>query len=368
MIKILHIIPKINKGGTEMVILNLYKNMDHKKFKFDFLVEGKGDFEYAFLGESTIHKLAFSDKVQYKKDLINFLKLNNDYKIIHTHTSPHMGIALEAANEAGVAGRIAHSHNSRNDLPAIYKLLKIIQNRKIEKNANCLLACSVDASKWLYPLRNREALYIKNGVDHEIFKFNAKKRKKIRKDLNLKDEDFAMVMVARLSNEKNHQFAINILDKITKNDDRIKLYLIGDGPLKERIEEQIIKLGLTKKIIVIGHKNNISDYYSAFDLSILTSYAEGLGLVLIESQINGLNCISSNGIPVEANIGKLTRLNLDSSLWIKYILKAKKEKDTKTRISKKLDKSIYDINIESKKLSKIYEDLYLNNTSNEVHL
>ena len=367
---ILHVIPSLSRGGTEMVIFNLYQHMDHNKFKFDFLVEETGPFENAFSNISTIHKIPFKNVKQYKKDMESFFKNNRKYNIIHTHTSPHMGIVLELANKFEIKGRIAHSHNARNDIPKVFRIIKTFKSIKIEKNANLLLACSYDAAKWLYPTRYKSSYIIRNGIEHKVFKFSNDSRKKNRKKLNLKVDDFAIVMTARLSIEKNHKFAVELMRKLCDFDNRIKLFIIGDGPLESQIRHSIDSINLKNNVFILGYKKDVGNLLSAFDFGILPSRAEGLGLALIEYQVNGMNCISSSSVPDEANIGSLERLDLNISLWSERIMHYRNQYSVSLR--KRDVTHLYDIREESKRMSDLYCNItYLNSNkegdSNDIN-
>lgn len=356
--KVLHVLPQINKGGTEMAILNLKNNIDSSKVTFDFLVESAGDFDSAFSRTSTIHIVPNRNKKDYLQSLIAFFNSHDEYQIIHTHTSPHMGLVLDAAKRAGVAGRIAHSHNARNDIHVAFRKLKIFKSRRLERSANYFLACSQDAAKWLFPTRHASSIILRNAVDHSLYAFNARNRRKYRRKLGILDDEFAVVMIARLSREKNHSFAFEVIDLARRSSKTIKLFLIGDGPLKEVLKEEIRARDLNNTITILGHIADVDNYLSAFDVSILPSRAEGLGLVLIESQINGMNCLASVSVPREADIGKLKRLRLEKHEWSDNILEMQSNFTIFNRSTMAPGANGYDIKSEVKALETLYEDIY----------
>ena len=98
--------------------------------------------------------------------------------------------------------------------------------------------------------------------------------------------------------------------------------LVGSGVLEETIQKKIYDLKLTDKVIMTGQVEDSSSYYSAFDIFVLPSLYEGLGLVGIEAQRSGLQCVFSDTITREVDItGRSKFLPItESEPWIKAIL------------------------------------------------
>ncbi len=316
--KILHVIPTLEKGGMEHVILNLGKELKKEGVRFDFLVERPGSFENAF-PNSKIHVIPFRGSRQYRHDIKLFLSNHTEYRVIHTHTSSRMGLVLKIAKSTGIPIRIAHSHNARSDLPACVRLYKIIKSRLIEKNSNILIACSNEAARWLFPLKYKHAIIINNSVDPTKYAFSKTQRYSARRKLSIAKNEIAFVLPARLSKEKNHVFAIEVMKRVVKRKN-VKLFILGEGPLRNKIKEDIDNAGLASKIVLLGYIDDIESYLSAFDALILPSKAEGLALVLVEAQVNGMPCIASDAVPEDANLGLLTRLPRKKIKWESQIL------------------------------------------------
>ena len=94
-----------------------------------------------------------------------------------------------------------------------------------------------------------------------------------------------------------------------------KFLLIGDGPLNSEMEKIA-----SKNVFFVGNTTDVNKFYSAFDCFLLPSLWEGLGIVLIEAQYNGLQCIVSDSIQQEAIISKnVIKLELSIDRWVDYI-------------------------------------------------
>ena len=117
-IRVLHIVPNMQAGGLETLIMNIYRNIDRTKVQFDFLVHYTGNYFYddeiRSLG-GRIYKLSVRDDnnfIKYLKDLDAFFKAHPEYKIVHGHMESLGQFYFKAAKRNGVPVRVAHSHNS----------------------------------------------------------------------------------------------------------------------------------------------------------------------------------------------------------------------------------------------------------------
>lgn len=352
--KVLQIYTLYNNAGTEKVIMNLYKNIDKKTITFDFLAEREGELDdYIRSQGSQIYYIPFHNRREYINDLYKFLTEHTEYQIIHTHTALHLEDVLIAAMKAGVKCRIAHSHNSRNDLPFIVQKVRRLQTRKIEAAATHYIACSEEAAKWLFPRHYKQCLLLNNGIDLNSFKYRSEYRVLVRTELGIGDRCKVICHIGRFAKQKNQKFIIDILANMDKSDD-ICLLLVGDGPDKGNIIEYARQKGVYSNIHFLGNRRDIAQILSASDLFVFPSLHEGLGIVLIEAQASGLHCIASENVPDEADVGDLERIRLkDTDKWIQRIKESLySEKDRLTHVSYKLQQ--YDI----KKTAKCMENFY----------
>ena len=362
MIRVLHVYPSMNNAGTEMVMMNWYRNIDKSKIQFDFLVQDSGelDEEIKSMGGRVYCIPKYSTK-QYIKDLSEFFKKNNHYKILHTHTHADMGLVLNVAKKSNIICRIAHSHNSRSDIRGVLKLIKKVKSLPIKINATHFFACSEEAGEWLFPFKNINVNIIKNGIDLEKFKYSDQFRYEVRKELNIKSDDKVICHVGRFAKEKNHELIIDICNEIIKNDKRVKVILVGTGPLEQYIKDKVIKLDISENVLFLGNRNDVNKIMCASDLFLFPSIHEGLGIVLIEAQMNGLPCIVSERVPTEADmkINLYNKCGLDENVtkWTKLIEDILDD-DISRNISKKsLQNKGYDIKEVSNRIYKWYKNI-----------
>ena len=133
------------------------------------------------------------------------------------------------------------------------------------------------------------------------------------------------------------------------------LMLIGDGPLKAEVQKKITKLGLDRKVIFTGIRNDVSNLMQALDVFVLPSNYEGLGIVCIEAQAAGLPCIISDKVSkecIKTDLVKQLKLDSNSGEWADAIISASREirRDTYNEMIM----SGYDIRTNAEKLQNFY--------------
>ena len=355
-IRILHVLQRMEAGGTQALLMNLYRNIDKEKVQFDFLVEYPNkqfyDDEITEMGGKIYYTNVRNDYnlIKYQKQLRKILKENN-YKIIHVHAFTIGFITLRTAKECGVPVRIAHSHNNETVRDKKFIFKKIMQ-KIYPIYATDLFACSEEAGKYLFG--NKKYTVLNNSIDTSKFIKDEKVRKEVRNELGVSD-NFVIGNVGRLHPQKNQIFLIDIFKEVIKEKKNAQLLIVGQGPLESQIRQHIRELDLTNDVILMENRKDINRVYQAMDIFVLPSLFEGLGIVAIEAQTAGLPVICSNGVAKEAcltnNIKRIS-LNANSETWKKEIITFKTDK--RENVVKKVNDAGFDIKKNAINLEKYY--------------
>ena len=365
-IRIAQIVGKWVGGGVEAVLMNYYRNIDHTKVQFDFICDDDSinipyD-EITSLGGKVILIPPYQKVFKYQRILKKVLKENN-YKIVHSHINTLSIFSLFAAWRAKIPIRIAHSHSTTNKLEKKKNILKQIFKPFSKLFATHYFACTKHAGNWMFG--NKKEIYIlNNAIELDKYKYNIDIRNKIRKELNINDDTLVIGHIGRFVEQKNHRYLIDIFNEIHSKNNNSILILIGQGPLESYIKDKVNKLGLDNNVLFLGQLDNANEYYQAFDIFLLPSLYEGLGMVLIEAECSGLLSYTSTEVPLEAKVtDNLYYMSLkdNPSIWSNNILDSIKDYN---RVSCEdiVKRSGYDITIESSKLVNKYIELYkLNN-------
>ncbi|TCP26013.1 hypothetical protein EV207_12047 [Scopulibacillus darangshiensis] len=104
-----------------------------------------------------------------------------------------------------------------------------------------------------------------------------------REDLGLDQDDFVMTTVGRLHPIKGHKYLISAMGRLTMDGCKAKLLIIGDGPLKKELENEVKSWGLESHIIFLGHQQDVDSFYGLSDIKVLPSLSESFPLVILEA-------------------------------------------------------------------------------------
>ncbi|MFI3165985.1 MAG: glycosyltransferase family 1 protein [Bacillota bacterium] len=361
-IRILQVFGRMDRGGAESMIMNIYRNIDRSKVQFDFVVHTDDkchfDEEIYSLGGKIHHvpKYTIKNHFSYKKAWNDFFKRQYEYKIIHGHMYSIASIYLKIAKKHGLT-TIAHSHNT-SDGSGISAIIKAIYRLPIKRYADYKFACGTLAGQWLY--KNNDFKVINNSIEINKYKYNSDIASQYRNELGL-EHKFIIGHVGRFNHQKNHEFLIDIFYEIQKKRDDAVLLLVGDGELRSMIEEKTRSLGILEKVIFTGIRDDVPNLMQAMDVFLFPSHYEGLPVVLVEAQATGLQCVVSDVITDEIDILNLCRVSLNKNAeeWAECLLSIDSKKEREL-CNDKIAKAGYDIKISSAELEKFYLNSLVN--------
>lgn len=361
--KILQVVHELNMGGIQTFLMNVYRNIDKKKFQFDFLIDDlpKGFFEDEILAlGGKIHRVTPRQKSisQNKKELYDFFKIHREYECVHFHCSNLSYIEpLIAAEKNKIPIRIMHSHSTDIPNSIIHKVLHELHKKKLKLVVTDFFACSDLAGKWLYEgvVQPKDIVLIQNGIKTEDYLYNNELRDSYRKELNI-ENGIAFGNVGRFCDAKNHLFLLETFNLIKNIIPNAMLFLVGDGELREQVCKKIDELQLQNKVFMLGTRNDVPKILQALDCIIMPSKWEGFPVALLEEQAAGLPCFVSDSITIQAKINSnVFYLSLEDGCkkWADYICAVYSKQKRITNADAIKDKG-YDISNTVKRLEKIY--------------
>ena len=306
----------MDRGGISSYMMNYYRHINKALIHMDFAVHGdsKGvyDGEIAASGSRLYHlpvksKDFFGNIREFKK----ILKKGN-YDIVHAHLDAGNAHILKIAQKCGVPVRISHSHNTEFLVSnKLRMLVNKMQRSSLPKYATHLFACSRAAANWLYGGTDGITI-VNNAINVPKYKYNEDNRGRVRTALGLEGE-FLIAHIGRFDYQKNHRFIIDVARSMAADCPEAKLLLIGEGHLKGEIQELAKDLS---NIIFLGGRDDIPELLSASDLFILPSLFEGLPVVGVEAQANGVPCLFSKNVTREIEINEnVDFIDLNVSDW-----------------------------------------------------
>ena len=299
-VKILQICASLSKGGgVQAVLQNYYSHMNQNEYIFDFVVMGSevGELEEWFesRGSRVYHVPPRSVNFRKNTKEIKQIIKNGKYDVVHCHQDYKSLIAIIIAKLYGVKTRIVHCHQAFPKESSKIRIVRGLSTLLLKCFANVFIGCGEDAARWLYGermLKKKKAIVLNNAIDIEKYAFSEDKRKQIRRELGLENK-LVLGNAARFTYQKNHKLLIDIFAKFHAQNTQSVLLLAGDGELMTETKAYCNQLGIDDSVIFLGVRSDIYDLLSAMDVFLLPSRFEGLALIMIEAQANGIPSVCS---------------------------------------------------------------------------
>ncbi|MBS5386560.1 MAG: glycosyltransferase [Clostridiales bacterium] len=287
-VKVVLLISDLGMGGAENITVNIAQYIN--KEKFDVKIISMFSEKYCVdKYKNIISKYKIPIIYLNKKPgldlniifrLVSILRKERP-DILHSHRYSCV-YALIPSIICRVHGRLHTVHNiADKEIPRVYRKLMKIAYHFLRVTAVAINEGVKDSIIECYKLESNIVPIIKNGVD--ISKFYSGK----------KNETVTLINVGRFSPQKNHMLLIKCLANVLKYTRNIKLILIGEGELKDKIEQFVRELGITENVYFTGNISNVEEYLASADIYVMTSDYEGLPLSVIEAMAAGLPIIST---------------------------------------------------------------------------
>lgn len=308
----------IPTGGLASVMMNYYRNIDRSGLKIDFA--STNDAPKVLTDELFANGSRYIQLPPRKNVLGYFNALKNvckGYDVIHVNgNSATTVIEHLAAKLTGVKKRVNHNHTSIPDHKTtsdiLYPLFKILITDRV--------ACSDLAGNWLYGKGN--FLILRNAVDVEKYRFNAKKRALIRKDFGISNDCIVIGHLGKIYKPKNHPYLVKIFNEYHQFNPKSILFLVGDGVMRQEVEALVDELNLRDHVIFAGLRTDVPDMLQVMDYFVFPSIWEGMPLSVLEALSSGLTCVISDHITKDVMIGPhVSSLSIEEqpTVWAKYV-------------------------------------------------
>jgi len=137
------------------------------------------------------------------------------------------------------------------------------------------------------------------GLDTSVFADWKERGRLFRDELGVAADDILVGIVGRLTEIKNHELFIRAAARFKEkflarsSGARVRFIVVGDGALRNTLEQDTTSLGLTEDLIFTGSRRDLENVYPALDIVALTSRNEGTPLTLIEAMANARPVIST---------------------------------------------------------------------------
>lgn len=365
-IRVLRIIGQCKSGGTESIALNYYENIDHDKVAMDFLFYGDSLPRFNEIleanGDKVINVTDYTTSIsQSIKDISKVVK-EGSYDIVHSDLNTLNVFPMLAAKLGGANIRIAANHSTANLKHETKKsIIKYLIRPSVKWEATNYAACSKHAAIWCFGdkvYKEGKVKIIRNAIDLDKFQYSDDLRNKVRNQMNWNNK-FVIGHVGRFTEQKNHKFMIEIFKEIHDKCPNAILALIGEGHLLEETKKQVDSLELTDSVQFLKTRFDVNELMCGMDVFLFPSLYEGLGVVALEAQATGLECVVSDEVPSEVKATDLVdsiSLKDDVSKWSEIVMKYNNNYKRFNRHTE-LANAGYDIKKAAKDLECYYSEL-----------
>jgi glycosyltransferase involved in cell wall biosynthesis len=311
--RVLHVLGSLALGGIETWLMHMLRRHDQFEVQHEVLVTkqepGAYHAEARRLG-IPVHTLPINgNKIGWFREFKRYLAEAGPFDIVHSHAAPHFTAPILAVAKAmGIPIRVAHSHSARSigvDYSLKYRIarhaaiiwLRHVATRRIGITEAALQ--EIVGKKWQSDPLGSILIY---GFD---FSANSSARDRgaaLRQQMAIPADAPVIGNVARFDPVKNHSFLMESFATLLKRVPNAQLVLVGTGPLQPQVAAQATSLGIAERVHFAGATDDVPAYMAMFDLFVLPSFSEGLGIVCVEAQAAGTRVLASDTTPPEAAV------------------------------------------------------------------
>ena len=321
-IKVLHIITRLDPGGSTINTLQTLARLDRSVYDVE-LVAGRtldpsGEAE-AFIRQHGLYCLFVDELVRdihLFKDIAAYVRLcgiirRGKYDIVHTHSSKAGILGRWAAHACGVKkiihtphGHIFYGYFSKGMTRIFLGVERL--SAQITTTLIALTEKGIEEHLALGVGRRAQWVAIPSGIDLSVFMFSEEVRQRAREDLGLAGHDFVFVSVARLEAIKNGRVLVEAFALLAHDHPEAKLIFVGNGPEGDFLRAQALRAGVADKVVFTGFRKDVSQILNAGDVFVMASMNEGMGRAVLEAMAVGLPVIVSRagGLPSIVHDGR----------------------------------------------------------------
>jgi glycosyltransferase involved in cell wall biosynthesis len=285
-VRVVHLVPNLCIGGMERLVLDMLRLSDHRRVMPQVLCIGeRGEFaaearDLGVMVSSLNATIGRNPRLPFL--LARFFRAAKT-EVVHTHGPYAHFYGTIAAKIAG-ACRVVHTVHG---FPWPPSWRRRIVNQFSGQLTKYLVTVSRDLSGYAkreLGVRSKKLRVIYNGIDSNRFSQSNGKR----------NDRAAIIMVSRLSSEKDFPTLLHAADAIRRKKPDFLLRLAGDGPQRGNTERLIHELALERHVELLGNRSDIPELLSNAAAFVLSTHTEGISIALLEAMASGLPIVATD--------------------------------------------------------------------------
>ena len=310
MIKIAISLNKCNSGGLKSLVMAYLRNFDRNRAQFDLIVDADSNSipyeEVEKLG-GRIFVIPPYQKIFKHLSALKKIFSKNDYDVLYAVNNTMNIFPLYVAKKKGVKVRVSESLTMASYNEFLRTMMKNVLRCFSHCFCNYYMANGRDCGIYQFGKKAMEqgkVTIFLSPVDAKANTFDPELRAITRKKYGWENK-IVYGFIARFEKQKNPLFLIDIMYAISRKQKNAHFVIIGAGSLEEKMKERINEYDMDNRLSWLGRREDIKQFYNAFDAFLLPSLYEGLPVVGVESQSTGLPIFYSENITKEARIAEL---------------------------------------------------------------
>ena len=213
--------------------------------------------------------------------------------VVHTNSSKAGIVGRVAARRAGVR-RVIHTVHGwpfhDHQRPPVAVVWKALERRAAPLADLLVVVAETDRAKGLAAGIGRPEQYVtvRSGLELDRYGPDAQARTQIRAELGLPPEARVVGAVNRLSPQKDPCTLVRAAAYALRQRPDSRLLLVGDGPLRARVEALVAELGLAHQVVLTGLRHDVPRLLAAMDVFVSASLWEGLPRTVLQAMATGV--------------------------------------------------------------------------------
>ena len=226
--------------------------------------------------------------------LVRILK-EHRVDVLHCHAHKATVYGAMAAALAGTPAVLAHVHGLGRSRNLRRKLTNLLLFKKIQRIICVADSVKTDVLTSNWCLTAEKVAVLENSVDYDRFAGVLLSKADAKQRLGLPSDAFVSGTIARFGPFKGHSFLISAFKKVKGKVQSAQLILVGEGPFKQDIQQQVAAAGVAGSVHFLGQRDDVPELLRAMDVFVLPSIgSEGMPRVLLEAMVVGVPCIGTS--------------------------------------------------------------------------
>lgn len=312
-LRVLYVVPDLRVGGAERHVTTLLPNLDRTRFESSVICIGEEGALFPDLAAAGVPARALGYRKRQAapalRELVREMREQRpDVVITRGYNAEALGRI--AAWRAGVPNSVVWVHNHGDIEPR--GRVRTIVDRILDRRTTAYFGVARAQIRYMaddlgYPESKIKVIY--NGVDPAAFATGDDRS--AATELGIGPDEPVVGIIAALRPEKDHETFLRAAREVVAEVPTAKFLIVGDGPMRGRIEDLVGELGLTDHVIIAGSRPDIANLLRAMDVVVLSSHSvECFPMALLEAMAAGRPavCTAVGGVPelvVEGETGYL---------------------------------------------------------------